>query len=275
MIWLTIQFALWFRAARSRSPPRQLARVVARQDAANSVPAGRPGQSAAPRTTTAAWTPSARGQITAKAAASGVGQVGSPSRSPSVSSSCRADADHQRDRGRPDRLLPPPASQTGPADAAAIPVPGPETASRRRARVDGGGVRHPGAPAVGLMLFLVRPAAGGRGARPGRRRGPGRRPGGSVARFGGGRAGRRGPGRTDDVGAQLCQPPEVRGYTPGSTAVVVTLHCTVNLTFVSGARWQSPVTRSRRWTRSWPGRLLMRERGSRDAVRVCCSPSPR
>ena len=39
---------------------------------------------------------------------------------------------------------------------------------------------------------------------------------------------------TDDVGAQLCQPPEVRGYAPGSTAVVVTLHCTVNLTFVSG-----------------------------------------
>src|SRR5205814_5965858 len=34
---------------------------------------------------------------------------------------------------------------------------------------------------------------------------------------------------TDDVGAQLCQPPEVRGYAPGSTAVVVTLHCTVNL----------------------------------------------
>ena len=25
-----------------------------------------------------------------------------------------------------------------------------------------------------------------------------------------------------------------RGYAPGSTAVVVTLHCTVNLTFVSG-----------------------------------------
>jgi Flp pilus assembly protein TadG len=39
---------------------------------------------------------------------------------------------------------------------------------------------------------------------------------------------------TDDVGVQLCQPPEVRGYAPGSTAVVVTLHCTVNLTFVSG-----------------------------------------
>ena len=39
---------------------------------------------------------------------------------------------------------------------------------------------------------------------------------------------------TDDVGGQQCQPPEVRGYTPGSTAVVVTLHCTVNLTFASG-----------------------------------------
>ena len=35
-----------------------------------------------------------------------------------------------------------------------------------------------------------------------------------------------------DVGAQLCQPPEVRGYTPGSPAVIVTLPCTVNLGFV-------------------------------------------
>jgi Flp pilus assembly protein TadG len=31
----------------------------------------------------------------------------------------------------------------------------------------------------------------------------------------------------------LCQAPQLQGYAPGSTAVVITLHCTVDLTFIS------------------------------------------